>query len=189
MGEVNIIVGLSGVGKGTVLEQAMNLSDKDYNLINYGDRMVKTAKEEGLVGSRDELKNLPPEENKKIQRMAAESIIDDAEKQDIIVETHATLQTPYGYIPGLPEWSVKAMNPEKIIMIDADSEEILERTQEDSTRDREHEKVEEITEYRQIAREMASTAAVLTGSYLTVIHNHDGMVEKSAERLVKVLRS
>jgi len=44
MTEVNIIVGLSGVGKGTVLEEAMLLSDKDYELINYGDRMVETAK-------------------------------------------------------------------------------------------------------------------------------------------------
>ena len=188
MTEVNIIVGLSGVGKGTVLEQAMNLSDRDYELINYGDKMVEIAKDENLVENRDELKKLDPEENKRVQRLAGEAIVEESDEKDVIVETHAAIQTPYGYIPGLPEWSVKALDPAKIIMLDANAEEIYERTMEDESRDREHDKVEEIREYQNVAREMAATGAVLTGSYLTIIQNHDNQVEKSAEELVKVLR-
>lgn len=189
MGEVNIVVGLSGVGKGTVMEQAMNLSDQEYEVINYGDRMLEIAMDEDLVDDRDELKKMTPEENKRVQKLAGESIVEEAEENDVIVETHAALQTPYGYIPGLPEWSVKALDPEKIIMVDADSEEIMERTRDDDTREREHDSVDGITEYRTIAREMAAAGAVMTGAYLTVIKNHDGQVEKSAERLVEVLRS
>lgn len=189
MGEVNIVVGLSGVGKGTVMEQAMNLTDQDYEVINYGDRMLEIAKEESLADDRDDLKKLSPEENKRVQRLAGESIAENSEKKDVIVETHAAIKTPFGYIPGLPEWSVKALDPAKIIMIDADSEEILERTKGDDSRDREHDSESGITEYREVAREMASTGAVLTGAYLEVIQNHDGQVEKSAERLVEVLRS
>ena len=188
MTEVNIIVGLSGVGKGTVLEQAMNLSDRDYEIINYGDKMVEIAKDENLVENRDELKKLDPEENKRVQRLAGEAIVEESGEKDVIVETHAAIQTPYGYIPGLPEWSVKALDPAKIIMLDANAEEIYERTMEDESRDREHDKVEEIREYQNVAREMAATGAVLTGSYLTIIQNHDNQVEKSAEELVKVLR-
>jgi adenylate kinase len=189
MGEVNIVVGLSGVGKGTVIEQAMNLSDQDFRVINYGDRMLEIAKKEDLVEDRDELKKLDPEENKRVQRLAGESILEDSQEESIIVETHAALKTPYGYIPGLPEWSVKALDPEKIVMIDANSEEILERTRGDETRDREHSSEEGITEYRQVAREMAAAGAVMTGAYLTVLHNHDGQVEQTAEELVEVLRS
>jgi adenylate kinase len=188
MAEVNIVVGLSGVGKGTVLEQAMSISDKKYEIINYGDKMVEIAKDEDLVESRDELKKLSSEENKRVQKLAGEAIVEEAQDQDVIVETHAAIQTPYGYIPGLPEWSVKALDPAKIIMIDADAEEIYERTMEDDSRDREHDEVEEIREYQEVAREMASVGAVLTGAYLTVIQNHDGEIHSTAEELIKVLR-
>lgn len=187
MGEVNIIVGLSGVGKGTVLEEAMLLSDKDYKLINYGDKMVEIAKEEDLVNSRDELKKLSPEENKRVQKLAAEAIIEESEENDVLVETHAAIQTPFGYIPGLPKWSIEELDPEKIIMLTADAEAIWSRTQEDESRDREHEEVDQIREYQEVAREMAATGAVLTGAYLTVIENKENQAEAAAEELVEVL--
>lgn len=189
MTELNIIVGLSGVGKGTVLEQAMNLSDKEFKVINYGDKMMETAKDQGLVESRDEIKGLDPETNRKIQRDAAEEIVEESEEKNVIVETHAAIKTPYGYIPGLPEWSVKELDPGKIILIDASAEEIYERTQDDDSRDREHDTVEGIEEYRDVAREMASTGAVMTGAYLKTIKNRDGQVENAAEELVKTLRA
>lgn len=189
MGEVNIVVGLSGVGKGTVLEEAMLLSDKDYELVNYGDKMVEIAKDEGLVDSRDEMKEMDPDTNKRVQKEAAEAIIEESEEKDVLVETHAAIQTPFGYIPGLPKWSIEELDPEKIIMLTADPEAIFERSQGDESRDREHDKVEQIREYQEVAREMASTGAVLTGAYLKTIENKDGMAEAAAEELVKTLRA
>lgn len=187
MGEVNIVVGLSGVGKGTVLEEAMLLSDQDYKLINYGDKMVEIAKDEGLVDSRDEMKSMSPEDNKSVQKEAAEAIIREAEENDVIVETHAAIQTPFGYIPGLPKWSIEELDPEKIVMLTADPEAIWSRTQEDESRDREHEEVDQIREYQEVAREMAATGAVLTGAYLTLIENRENQAEAAAEELVDVL--
>jgi len=189
MGEVNILIGLSGVGKGTVLEQAMLLSDKDYKLINYGDRMLETAKNKDLVGSRDELKEMSPEENKRIQKKAAKEIVEESEEKDVIVETHAAIQTPFGYIPGLPQWTVENLEPEKIIMLTASPKAIWERTKEDDSRNREHQEVDQIREYQKVAREMASTCAVITGAYLTIIENKDGKAERSAEKLLKTLRA
>lgn len=189
MSEVNIIVGLSGVGKSTVIEEAMLLSDKDYEVINYGDRMVETAKQEGLVGHRDEMKQLDTDTYKRIQRDAAESIVADAEDQDVIVDTHAAIKSPYGYIPGLPKWTVENLEPSKIIMLDASAKEIYNRSSGDNDRDREHDSVDEVEEYRRVAREMAAAGSVLTGAYLQVIKNHDGRAEKAAEELVETLRS
>lgn len=187
--EVNIIVGLSGVGKGTVIEEAMLLSDEDYKVVNYGDRMIETAKEQGLVDSRDEMKNLESDTYKDIQRAAAESIVEDAKEENVLVDTHASIKSPYGYIPGLPKWTLENLNPSKIIMIDASPEEIWERTKGDSERDREHDSVKGIREYRKVAREMAATGSVLTGAYLQVIENPDGRAEKAAEKLVETLRN
>lgn len=189
MGEVNILVGLSGVGKSTVLEEAMLLSDKEYELINYGDRMLETAKEQGLVESRDEMKQLETDTYKDIQRDAAESIVEDAEENNVIVDTHAAIKSPYGFIPGLPKWTVENLEPEKIIILDAEASEIFKRSQGDDDRDREHDEVEDIKRYQDVAREMAATGAVLTGAYLQIIENRPGKAEKAAEKLVETLKA
>ena len=184
---INIVVGLSGVGKSTVLEEAMLLSDKDYKLVNYGDKMMETAKEHGV--NRDEMKELDVETYREIQKDAADKILELSQEDDLIVDTHSAIKTPHGYIPGLPRSSIEEMKPSKIIMLTASAEEIWERTQEDGDRDREHESQEDIQEYLDIAQEMASADAVLTGAYMKIIENKDGRAEKAAEELVKTLEA
>ncbi|QKQ98023.1 adenylate kinase [Candidatus Nanohaloarchaea archaeon] len=192
MSSVNIVVGLSGVGKSTVLEEAMLLADEEYEVINYGDRMLETAKQQGLVDTRDEMKDIGVEKYKEIQKDAAESIVDDAEEAEdgnVIVDTHAAIKTPYGYIPGLPKWTVENLDPEKIIILDASAEELYRRSQKDEDRDREHDDVEDIEEYRQVAREMASAGSVLTGAYLKVIENKKGKAQQAARDLIDTLNA
>lgn len=186
---VNIVVGLSGVGKGTVLEEAMLLSDKEYEIINYGTKMLEIAKERDLVEKRDEMKNIDVETYKEIQREAAEQIFEESEDKDVIVDTHAAIKSPFGYIPGLPKWSIENLQPEKIIILDASAEEIISRREGDSDRDRVSESVESMEEYRQVAREMAATGSVLTGAYLKTIKNKSGQAEAAAEELVKTLKA
>ena len=184
---LNIVVGLSGVGKGTVLEEAMLLSDRDYKIVNYGDKMMETAKDHG-VESRDEMKELDVETYKEIQAEAAERIFEIAEDNEVIVDTHASIKSPHGYIPGLPKWSIEQMNPDKIIMITAEPEQLWDRVKKDD-RDREHKSASGIAEYQHVAREMAATGSVLTGAYLKIIENPDGKAEKAAEELVETLKA
>ncbi|MFB6182737.1 MAG: adenylate kinase, partial [Candidatus Nanohaloarchaea archaeon] len=188
MSEVNIITGLSGVGKSTVLEEALKLADEEYKLINYGDRMLQTAKDEGIVNSRDELKDLGAAKQKEVQKKAAKSIVADSEESNVIVDTHAAIKTPQGYLPGLPRWTIENLDPEKIIMIDASAEEIYSRSTSDTDRDREHNSPEEIAEYKEIAKKMAAAGSVLTGAYFQIIENPDKGAEQAAEELIKALR-
>lgn len=188
MSSVNIVIGLSGVGKSTVLEKATEKSGEKYEVINYGDRMVKTAKERGLVEHRDEMKDIEVEKYKNIQKKAAESIVENAEDGNVIVDTHAAIKSPFGYIPGLPKWTVENLQPEKIVMLTADSEVIFERSQEGG-RDREHDSTNDIREYQEVAREMAATGSVLTGAYLQVIENEEGKADEAAEKLVETLKA
>ncbi len=185
---LTILTGLSGVGKSTVLEEAMLLSDKDYTVINYGDKMFEISKERDLVETRDEMKEIGTETYKEIQAEAAEKIFELSKDKDVILDTHATIKTPHGYIPGLPRWSVEQLNPNKIIMLQASAEEIFERTKEDD-RNREHESVEGIQQYLNIEREMSAADAVLTGAYLQIINNPDGAAKEAAEKLVKTLKA
>jgi len=188
MNDVNIVVGLSGVGKSTVLDKAMEKSEKEYMVINYGDRMVETAKERDLVEHRDEMKDLDVETYKDIQKNAAESIVQDAEDGDVIVDTHAAIKSPFGYIPGLPKWTIENLQPDKLVMLTADSQAIFERSQEGG-RDREHDSAQDIEEYQNVAREMAATGSVLTGAYLQVIENEEGKADEAAEKLVETLKA
>lgn len=189
MGEVNIVVGLSGVGKGTVLEEAMLLANKEYKTINYGDRMLEIAKEEDLLEHRNKIKKLEPETIKRIQEKAAESIIEDSEEEDVVLETHSSIKTPYGYLPGLPKSKLEALEPEKIVMIHAAPKAIYKRRKKDSSRQRENREIEEIKEYQNVSREMASTGAVLTGAHLKILENPHGKAQRAAEELVELLRS
>ena len=187
MSNVNIVVGLSGVGKSTVLEEATKLASEDYEIINYGDRMLEIAKDEGLVDSRDEIKEISSEEQKQVQKKAAESIVEDSEDGNVIVDTHSAIQTPHGYLPGLPKWTIENLEPQHLIILDASAQEIYDRSTDDEGRNREHESVEGIERYRQVAREMASAGSVLTGAYLKVIENSDGQAQQASEELVEVL--
>lgn len=189
MAELNIITGLSGVGKSTVLEEAMLLSKKDYELINYGDKMLETAKERGDVKTRDEMKELSSDRYREIQNEAAEEIAEIAEEKDVLLDTHAAIKSPYGYIPGLPKQAIERFEPDKIIMITASSKQIYKRSQKDSDRDREHDSVEDVQLYKEVSREMASTAAVLSGAYLQVIHNKSRNTKAAANKLLETLRN
>ncbi|MFB6241657.1 MAG: adenylate kinase [Candidatus Nanosalina sp.] len=187
MSNVDIVVGISGVGKSTVLEEATKLAEEDYEIINYGDRMLEVAREKGLVDSRDELKNINSEEQKQVQKQAAKSIVDDSEEGNVIVDTHATIKTPHGYLPGLPKWTVENLEPEHLVVIDAEAEAIYRRSRDDEGREREHEGVEDVEQYQRIAQEMAATGAVLTGAYLQIIENREGKAKEAAQQLVETL--
>lgn len=187
MSNVDIVVGLSGVGKSTVLEEAMKLASEEYEIINYGDRMLDLAMEEDLIDSRDEIKEISAEKQKEIQKKAAESILGDSKEGNVIVDTHAAIKTPHGFLPGLPEWAIKNLEPAHIVILDASSEAIHERSKSDEGRDREHDAVEEIELYRTVAREMAATGSVMTGAYLKTIKNRDGQAQQAAKEFVNTL--
>jgi adenylate kinase len=187
MGSVHIVVGLSGVGKSTVIEKALESSESAYQLINYGDRMLELATDRDLVEDRDEMKNIERSIYKEIQIDAAELIADESNSGDVIVDTHAAIKSPFGYVPGLPKWTLETLEPETITMIDIDSEEIVERRAEDTERDREDDSVEAIEEYRGVVREMAASGAMLTGAYFEIIRNEEGKADEAADQLAETL--
>lgn len=189
MGSVNIVVGLSGVGKTSVLKKTIEQAEADYQLINYGDRMLELAKEQNLVENRDEMKDIESGTYKEIQMDAAESIVKDSKEGDVIVDTHAAIKSPFGYIPGLPKWTLENLTPDKIVIVDIDAETIVQRRKEDLERERTADPVEEIEEYREVAREMAAAGSVHTGAYLKIIRNEDGKVDEAAEELLTTLNN
>ena len=98
-----IIVGISGVGKTTVVSRVVELlkaKNVRVNVSIFGTVMFDEAKKKG-VQNRDDLRKLSVKEQKELQSMAARaiaSITDDV----VIVDTHAFISTQEGFYPGLP---------------------------------------------------------------------------------------
>ncbi len=107
--KVVVVAGIPGSGSTTVLQHA--LKETDYVHLNYGDVMLEIAMEMELVEDRDSIRRLPPETQKEIQRKAAETIRIRAEESNTIVDTHCTIKTPSGFLPGLPKWVLEHCSP------------------------------------------------------------------------------
>ncbi|WP_456481709.1 adenylate kinase [Methanopyrus sp.] len=190
MGHVVVATGVPGVGATTVTTEAVKELE-GYEHVNYGDVMLEIAKEEGLVEHRDEIRKLPAEKQREIQRLAARRIAEMAEeKEGIIVDTHCTIKTPAGYLPGLPIWVLEELQPDVIVLIEADPDEIMMRRVKDSEeRQRDYDRAHEIEEHQQVNRMAAMAYAAMTGATVKIIENHDGRLEEAVREFVETVRS
>ncbi|WP_017980993.1 adenylate kinase [Methanocaldococcus villosus] len=191
MGRVVVIVGVPGVGSTTVTSKAIEkLKEEgvDYKVVNFGTVMFEIAKEEGLVEHRDQLRKLPPEEQKRIQKLAGKKIAEMGKTENIVVDTHSTIKTPKGYLAGLPIWVLEELKPDIIVLVEADYSEILMRRLKDKTRERDFESTEDIAEHIFMNRCAAMTYGVLTGATIKIIKNRDHLLDKAVDELVEVLR-
>lgn len=184
--KVVVITGIPGSGSTTVLNKA--LENLDYVNVNYGDVMIKIAQDEGIVEDRDALRKLSPKVQKEIQKNAAKSIREMADESNIIVDTHCTIKTPAGFLPGLPKWVLEELQPDMFILIEADNDEILMRRLNDKTRIRDMEKIGDIELHQEMNRATAMSYAVLTGATVKIIKNHDNRLEEPVEDMVNTLK-
>jgi adenylate kinase len=184
--KVVVIAGIPGSGSTTVLTKA--LEELDYVHVNYGDVMLEIAKDDRLVEDRDSLRKLSPDLQKEVQKNAAQSIRDKSEQSNIIVDTHCTIKTPSGFLPGLPKWVLDQLKPDMFILMEADGDEILKRRISDTTRVRDSERLRDINLHQEMNRAAAMTYAVLTGATVKIIENHDNRLEEAVEDMIKTLK-
>jgi len=179
---VVIITGVPGVGKSTVIEAAQKA--KGYRVVVYGTEMFKVAQVRGLVKDRDEMRKLDPSVQREIQESAAHAI---AQMGDVIVDTHCTIKTPRGYLPGIPKWVAEALHPKQVILVEATPKEIAARRHNDPTRARDADSEEDIANHQAMNRAAAMTLATLTGATVAFIHNKTGDVDGTRDQIVRIL--
>lgn len=187
-----IITGLTGVGKTTVLNRARSLNDQhQIHRLSYGTILLEMAKEMGLVEHRDEITDIPPEPYDNLQERTAEQIdeiISTAKHDDpFVLDTHAALNTPYGYRPGLPQEHVKIMDPDQLVFIQANPFVIHKRRDSDDERDRDVGSVNSIKEHQDVARQMISANAAMTGAPVKMLDNPSREIEQVAVTLTEII--
>ncbi|MEM2918400.1 MAG: adenylate kinase [Candidatus Altiarchaeota archaeon] len=185
-----IIMGIPGSGKTTVINEAIKIlekEDKKYERVVFGDVIFEIAKKKKFVKDRDEIRKLPFGIQKILQKEAAKKIEDMTKGKNFIIDTHCTISTPKGYIPGLPEYALRELKPDVLIIIEADAKEIEIRRSTDLTRKRDDENVSEIELHQQLNRAITMAYSALTGASVKIIKNSQGKVNDAVMQLVKIL--
>lgn len=186
-----IVTGIPGVGKTTVINSAIELvkekHGEDVLLLNFGSEMFEVASAQRAVKTRDELRKLPTATQREIQRNAGESIAQKAKSVRVIVDTHTLIQTDNGYLIGLPEWVVRAIQPKTVVLVEADPENIASRRSSDETRTRDVQIVDEVKTHQEMCRAAAVAVGTITGATVRIIKNREGKVEEAAEALASAL--
>ena len=180
-----VLTGIPGSGSTTLLGKA--LDEVDYVHLNYGDIMTEIAIRDNIVDDRDALRKLPAETQKKIQAEAAKEIKKRSENDNIIVDTHCTINTPAGFLPGLPIWVLEELQPDLFVLVEAHPDEIIYRRLNDDTRERDLQKVKDIELHQQMNRATSMAYATLTGATVKIVSNHDNHLDPSVKKLVNVL--
>jgi adenylate kinase len=184
-----IIVGIPGVGKSTIISNATEILQNIGTTIRtvvFGTVMFEEAKKLG-INDRDQLRKLSIEVQQKLQAMTAD-YISSLNESIVVVDTHLFIKTPSGYYPGLPMNLILKINPDRLILVTADSEEILRRRKKDNTRTRDTITDEEIKRDLDVSLSMISCLSILTGAPFEIIYNHDNMIDSATSLMVELLK-
>lgn len=177
-----VITGVAGVGKSTVLDLVKKKTE--YEIINFGTLMFEMAKEISIVSNRDELRRLPVDTQINLQKKASAAI---GKMDNVVVDTHMTIRTPDGYMPGLPEWVIRELKVSSYFLIEADSALIQGRRNADPSRKRDEDTFESIREHQEVNRYYAAAYSVYTGATVSFLENIEGKPEIAAQNIVRRL--
>jgi len=204
-----VVTGMPGAGSSTVVKEGLKRCGErcgegereragGFTPLNYGDVMFEAAKEEGLVESRDEMRRLPGEKQREIQLLACHKIAElerggkrkgGGKSKNIIIDTHCTVKTRFGYLPGLPERVLRVLKPDLFVLVEAEPAEISRRRQTDKTRQRDVEAEKSIEEHQFMNRAVSMAYACLTSASVKIIENHQDELERAAEEFSALLKA
>ncbi len=179
------MTGIPGVGKTTLLSKIVEIiksHDKSVNVLSFGTLMFDIAKENGLK-ARDDLRKLPLKEQQNLQKIVAEKIAAITD-EIVIIDTHAFINSPEGYYPGLPEHVLKIIKPTNFVSVSAKPEEIYNRRMKDDTRNRDKITLINIKKELEYQTGMISACAIITGSPVRHILNDEGKVDEAVDKII-----
>jgi len=172
-----IVMGLPGAGKSTVLKGVKS----EHKILNYGDLMFEIEKEKYDIKDRDEMRKLPVEKQKEVQKLVAEKLSKETGK--VILDTHCSVNTPGGYYPGLPFDFLKGLQVDILVLVTADPKEVEQRRAADPSRKRD---ADDIALHDALNKAYLTAYSAFTGAPAIVIINRQGKLEDAVAKLQKI---
>lgn len=183
-----IVVGVPGSGKSLILSAAES-REGSIDVQNYGKAMLSVAGKAEI--DRDRMRHLSPDEQAALGVSAAELIVERAnnnENTTTIVDTHALIKSPFGFVPGLPLPVLQVLKPRAICVIEAAPEFVCRCREADQQRFREKASISEITRHQEITRQFAVSCAAMSGCVLQFIENDGRTPEEIAKPLFELIQ-
>lgn len=184
---VTLVSGVPGVGSSRVTEEARKLLDDSYRVVNFGDVMLEDAVARGMTSNRDEIMKLPLHDQSLLQRRAGEYIHEARNEKSLIVDTHFVLHTAHGFVPGLPGPVLRDVNPDRLVLVEAEPDTIVERRESGKYRDYPEESTATVSFHQQLNQTAAMTYSAQTSAPILRVSN-EGDVEEAGKRLAEIVR-
>jgi len=185
------VTGIPGVGKTTVLNELRVLAEQyrvNLTVLNFGTIMKEIMRELGRDVHRDDMREQEIEEQRKVQALAANEIVNRVRQGTVVIDTHMFVRTAAGMWAGLPANILEKLGPRLLVLIEAEPEQIASRRRGDTDRRRDQILAEEIGFDLEWSRATAAVSAVATGAPVKVIRNDAGRQKQAAEELFETIR-
>jgi adenylate kinase len=121
-----MLTGVPGVGKTTVSQHPL-IADMGVTVRNYGQLMFSLGKQKGIISVFKDLEGLTIEQRAELQADAARKIAEDTSAIAIAIDGHLIVDTPSGFVPGLPLDCVSTLNLTSIVLLWAKPKDIVTR--------------------------------------------------------------
>lgn len=177
-----IVTGVPGAGKSTVLKVAQGAG---WTVLNWGDLMMETARTRG-ISDRDSLRKQPAAFQKEIQAMVGQRLASET-RREVILDTHCSVFTPGGYLPGLPLAILSRLPVERIVYLTAAPDDIMARRARDPTRSRNDQTRDQLVEHDSHNRALLAAYSMATGAPAVILINAEGRVADTQSRFSKLL--
>jgi len=184
-----IVVGVPGVGKTSVINEAKKYLKYEFKVVNTGDIMFELAKEKYNINNRDEIrKKLTFEQQKEIQEESIKRIKEMEKESDIILDTHLVIESYEGYIPGMLKEYAEILRPDGIAVIISDPDKIFVRRLKDiQIRGRDIENLKRIEIQQNLTIYFTTIFMFEYNTIVEVINNEEGLLEESAKKFAEFL--
>ena len=182
---VTLVSGVNGVGLSSVCQAVRRGLGDGYKLINFGDVMLEQAATMGITTERAQLGKLSQTETRRLQRRAGEFVAEEAASTNVLLSTHLAVETPTGYVQGLPAEVLHDVSPDAFVLVEAEPGTILERRR-GSDRDLNGVTERQIDFEQDLNRSAALQYARDQNAPVRFIEN-EGELEDAAERLADAL--
>ncbi len=186
MAKLFLVLGTPGAGKTAILRGV-----KEAELFSVGTEMLGEYSKEFGVKDRDQMRRMMiprPEDAERIRHAVLKRAVEKT--GTIAIDTHASIKSENGYIPGFSHEDLKLLNGQikAIIYIDADTKDLMERREKDKTRIREHDTEDALMQHREINVALTSTYSLYLGVPLYVIKNGSDLAE-TQRKVSEVIRT
>jgi adenylate kinase len=190
MPKVVILTGVPASGGTTVTKKAIEVLEghgQQLTMVTYSDVMLEEASRRGWANARDDIRKLDPSEQRDLQKTAARSI-SEMDSTGLVVDTHATVRTLRGYLPGLPTWVLDELKPELIIVVESAPGEIIRRRNADKSRQRDAQDAMAVQQHQDVNKAICMAYAAYSGATVKILQNPDGRLDEAVAELVLTLQ-